>query len=137
MSERRKFVRFEVPLKAELIIKADIDASKDAVVKDFSREGLSLVLQDFDLKKGAHIRFRVFVPTRKEPVPVEGDVVWTKVDGKRQIGVKITSISTEAKSQILDYTYKMWKKKMFGSKQITFSYAITAYKVNIYLYLPA
>ncbi len=117
MEERRRFIRFDVPLKTEVVIKAKIDSFQEGVTKDFSREGLRLILHNFALEKNADIKLRIYVPERKEPVEVKGQVVWSKAnDANWEVGIKIKEIDKEAKSQILDYAYKIWRERLNDSE---------------------
>ncbi|HEC69300.1 MAG TPA: PilZ domain-containing protein [Candidatus Omnitrophica bacterium] len=113
MEERRKFIRFDIPLKAEVVIKANIDSLQEGVTKDFSREGLRLILHNFSLGEEADIKLKIYIPGRKEPVEVKGQVAWSRAnDANWEVGIKIKEIDKEAKSEILDYVYKAWREKL-------------------------
>ena len=108
--DRRKFIRFDVPLKVEISIKADINYIKEATTKDFSREGVGLVLNDFDLEEGSKIKLKFFLPSLPEPIVSSASIKWAgKVKDKWQMGVKLDDIASADKSQILDYVYEKWR----------------------------
>ena len=116
VDDRRKYIRFEVPLKAELVVRVDVDSVQQGTTKDFSREGLRLTVRNFDLIKGESIDMKIFIPDKKEPIPLRGQIVWSKPDHNWEVGIKISQIDKEAKSQILDYAYTAWRQKIKDSK---------------------
>jgi len=117
--DRRKFIRFDVPLKVEIGLKADINYIKEVTAKDFSREGVGLVLRDFDLAEGSQIQLKFFIPSRPEPIASSAVIKWAgKIDNKWQMGVKLEDMENSDKSQILDFVYEQWRRKHKSSKDI-------------------
>ncbi len=116
--ERRKYIRFNVPLKAKVNLNTQVDAFKEGLTWDFSREGLRLVLKDFDIIHGTNAQLKIFIPEKQEPVDVEAKVVWTKSGNNNwEIGMELENITKEEKSAILDYVYEEWKKKKLKDKE--------------------
>ena len=99
MAERRRYIRFEVPLKVEVTIEGIVDSIQKGATKNFSREGLSLVLHEFHLSTGAQVDLRIYVPKRRKPVSAKGEVVWVQsTHNQWELGVKIRHI-------IFNYTF--------------------------------
>ncbi len=117
--DRRKFIRFDVPFKVEIGIKADIDYIKEVTAKDFSREGVGLILRDFKFEEGTQIQLRFFLPPKPEPVSATARIKWVgKIKDDWQMGVKLDEIDDSDKSEILDFVYEKWRQKHKSSKKI-------------------
>lgn len=112
MQDKRKYIRFEVPLRAELIIKSTVEFLEKGVTKDFSREGLKLILHNCNLTTGSEVDAKLHVPKHREAVPVKGEIVWIKPEEENwEIGIRIKHINKEIKTEILDEAYKIWRWK--------------------------
>lgn len=110
--ERRKFIRFDVPLKAGISVHVDAGTIHSCGTKDFSREGLRLVIHGLALPQGSNVEINVYLPDNSDPVLVKGKVVWSKNDkGKLEAGLNIEAIDKGRKSDVLDYVYAKWRKK--------------------------
>ena len=117
MEERRKYIRFSVPLKAEVIVKATLDTIQPGTTKDFSREGLRLILHKFDLGEGSVVDLRIYLPSEKTPIPMKAKIIWAKPNETNwEVGLKIKEVDKEAKSKILDYAYNFWRKNLKNGK---------------------
>jgi c-di-GMP-binding flagellar brake protein YcgR len=111
--ERRKFIRFDIPLNVELMLLGDTSGYTMGVTRNFSREGLALVSQNFDLKPKETIHLRLNLPEKDTFVPVWGDIMWKKqLETKCWAGIKFREMDKETKSEILDYAYSLWVEKM-------------------------
>lgn len=122
MSEdRRKYMRFNVPLKAEIDLRSQVGAFKEGLTWDFSREGLRLMIKGAELLSEADISLNVFVPSLDKAIPIKAKVVWNKIKGEDwEIGLKLDDIKNEDKAAILDYVYDKWredKKKSYKDNQ--------------------
>jgi c-di-GMP-binding flagellar brake protein YcgR len=105
---RRKFMRFEAPLCVEFE-----SASKNdhflGLIKDFSREGCSLIAQQFDFPLNSTIELKMQLPEQTGFAAVWGDVVWSKEqEGKHYAGIKFREIDSGVKQDILGYAYQRW-----------------------------
>ena len=110
MKERRKYIRFEVPLKLEFIVSVPEKCVPKGIIKDFSREGAGLVLYDCNAEQGDDVQLKLYVPRRRNPVPVSGEIVWREYNGTVwEVGILIKDIDRVVKSEILDYAYKLWR----------------------------
>ena len=113
ITEKRKFIRFDIPLNVELMPSGDTSGYAMGITRNFSREGLALVSQDFDFKPAETIELRLSLPEKEMFVHVLGDVVWKKnVETKCLTGVKLRNMDKEVKSEILDYVYNIWLEKV-------------------------
>lgn len=99
----RRYRRFNIPLDVA------VKNGSTGLTKDFSREGLGLVLDDFDFDTYSDVELRMNNPVYNEPVEIRGEVVWKKeVEGKWHVGLKMKNIDITAKSDILMYAYDRW-----------------------------
>lgn len=112
--ERRKFLRFEAELIAKVGIKTELEFNEQGLIKDFSREGLRLILTNLSFKPHSPINLNIYLPNKEESIPVLGEIKWTRLnsDNKGEIGIKIKEIDKAAKSEILDYLYNQWQKRL-------------------------
>ena len=109
--EKRKFLRFECTLPAEII---KLEPKKriigEAKIDDFSREGIKLTLS-FNLKSGTNMDLSLRLPKSKEIASITGEVTWIRSkDSTFQLGLKIKDMDTRAKSEIFDVLYSNWIK---------------------------
>jgi len=110
--ERRKFIRFDVPLKADISVHAYSDSVHSCGTKDFSREGLKLVVHGLALPQGSKVEGNVYLSNNSEPVLVKGKVVWAKSNKEElEAGLTIEDIDKGKKSDVLGYVYTEWYKK--------------------------
>ena len=117
--ERRKFLRFDLPIDVEAKASGESQVYAIGVTKDFSREGMSLVSRNFDFQPHASLQLKLQLPTQEESITASGDVIWKrKVDDKWQAGLRFTGIDKASKGEILDYAYDKWLDKLRNQKQI-------------------
>lgn len=109
--ENREYVRFSCLLPGEARLKSK--AVKRATIKDFSREGLRLVLHDYRIHPGSSMEVRLDIPGRNDPAYVSGKIMWSQCcDNDREIGIKINFIDNISKCEILDYVYNTWRTRV-------------------------
>ncbi len=110
--ERRKFIRFDIPLKADVNVQFSTSSVSFCGAKDFSRKGLRLVVHGVSLSKGLVAVVNVYLPGNDKPILVKGKVAWAKDNkGELEAGLTIEDIDKGKKSDILDYVYGEWRKK--------------------------
>lgn len=115
--QKRKFLRFECLLPAELVKLDEKDSiSKRITAHDFSREGLKLSI-NFNIQQGSNIELKLSLPEKKITTTVTGEIMWIKsVNNKLEAGIKIKEMNNELKSEILNWVYPRWLEK---ERQVT------------------
>lgn len=108
--ERRKFMRFDIPLDVRFKTALGSDSHKNGVTLNFSRCGLCFEAEDIDHSLNDLIELKVRMPGKDDYIPVSGDLAWKlKLDGSRCLaGIRFRAIDNEAKSSILDHAYETW-----------------------------
>jgi len=112
--DQRKFLRFECLLPAEVVrVEGCDEATGKAVVNDFSREGLRLVLNlDVGIVPGTRLDLQCTLPGGEGAVPATGEVIWSRAEGgKLELGMRIKEMAPEARCEILDACYLDWQEK--------------------------
>ncbi|MHB8095436.1 MAG: PilZ domain-containing protein [Candidatus Aminicenantales bacterium] len=112
--DKRKFLRFECLLPAEVVrVEGCSGAAGRAVIDDFSREGLRLVLNlEVDIVPGTRLDLQCTLPGGEGTVPAAGEVIWSRAEGgKWEFGMKIKEMAPEARCEILDACYLNWQEK--------------------------
>jgi len=116
MDERRKYIRFPVQLDARYTEKNE-ENWKECSVIDISREGMGISIYARDIiSKDALLHIQITLPVEKEPVVVEGTLIWIRdlrEDPRFNYigGVTLTSIRPEDKWLLMDYAYEGWHQK--------------------------
>jgi hypothetical protein len=112
--ERRKFLRFEAKLIAEVKIKANVELNEKGLINDFSREGLKLVLSRLNFKPNSLISLNIYLPQRQVPILALGEVIHTRFNAKKEweIGVRLKEIDKAEKGEILAHVYEQWRKNL-------------------------
>ncbi|MCM8824022.1 MAG: PilZ domain-containing protein [Candidatus Omnitrophica bacterium] len=109
--ERRRFLRFDVPLRVE--VKKSEEVFIVGQTRNFSRDGFSLVVDEPDFMPQNFLEARMELPPQRGFIDVYGEIIWKRQkDNKWEIGVKIKEIDKASKSEILDYAYDKWKNRM-------------------------
>lgn len=112
MEEKRKFIRLQVLLKGEFLLQEERKTSSQMQLRDFSRDGLRLLVPQADLLKMSLVTLKVYLPNKTLPVSVQGKIKWMRpVEDCWEIGMKLEDIDSVDKNEILDYAYKIWKGK--------------------------
>jgi c-di-GMP-binding flagellar brake protein YcgR len=108
--ERRKFIRFEIPL--DVIFKPSDNSSSysSGITKNFSRSGCCIESGSTDLSLSDNMDLQVKHPCKDFFVPASGNIVWKQQlgDDKWLLGLDILDMDKEAKSEILDSAYDIW-----------------------------
>ena len=113
MKERRRFIRFKIPLKIELSLDGILEVAQEGETIDFSREGLRIFFPFTPLPKKNPIEFKIYLPKRPVPMVCKGDMRWIlSKENKCEMGVKIEHMEPEDKNDILEYAYKRWEKEL-------------------------
>jgi PilZ domain len=105
---KREFMRFDVGLKVE--------AQKDGkeytgLVKDFSKNGLRVVFDDFKLDLNSPLELKIQRPGQDAWIIARAQAIWkTQALDKWNVGLKIKEIPPENKAEILEYGYLKWLK---------------------------
>lgn len=108
--ERRKFIRFEIPL--DVIFKpSDNSASySSGITKNFSRSGCCIESGSAHLSLSDNLELKVKHPSKDVFVTASGNIVWKQQlgDDKWLLGLDILDMDKAAKSEILDFAYDIW-----------------------------
>lgn len=107
--ERRKFIRFEIPL--DVIFKPSNEAPySTGIIKNFSRYGCCIESKGTVLDLMENMELQVKHPSKDILVSASGNIVWKRQLGndKWLLGVDIIDMDKEAKSEILDFAYDIW-----------------------------
>lgn len=110
--EKRKFLRFECPLPAEL---TELEGNHKFIDKitalDFSPEGLKLII-NFKLNPGSSMDLKLSIPEKKISAQLSGEITWTKcTDNGLEVGLKIKEIDKELRSEIINWVFPKWLEK--------------------------
>jgi len=108
--ERRKFIRFEVPLDVTLK-NSDSNAHYSfGIIKNFSRYGCCIESVKTDLSLNDNLELQVKHPHKDVLVPASGIIVWKQQlsNDKCLLGIDIRDMNKEAKSEIMDFAYDIW-----------------------------
>ncbi len=106
VSERRRYVRFKMPLDVEYKTLTLNPIFGKTLAKDLSREGMRLGLKE-EMSSGTPIEITLNVPGDNLPVFAVGRVAWA--DGL-EVGIKLTRISLPDRDRVLAYVYREWVK---------------------------
>lgn len=105
---RRQFVRFDMPMGVEFHVQGET-SNYFGVIKDFSREGLSLVAHNISFGQNSALELKLQLPDSHESVNALGDVVWAQeINGQWNVGVKLREIDRGIKMDILSRAYDSW-----------------------------
>jgi len=107
--DNRKFKRFDCFFSGEAKLKNKCFVLSS--IREFSREGIKLAINNYKSKPGQKIEIRVNIPWRKAPALIMGQVCWNHSKGiGKDIGVRISKLNNSVKSEILDYCYNSWRE---------------------------
>ena len=105
-AERRRYLRFEAPVDLEYRTLTLNPIFGKALAKDLSREGVRIGVRH-DIPAGTPIEICMNVPGDNLPVFATGKVAWA--DGI-EAGVRLTKISQNDRTRVLEYVYNEWLK---------------------------
>lgn len=109
LSEKRRFIRFEIPLTVMFREAGTNENYCQAVASNFSREGLCLVAQDFPFDAAAVIDVKMDVPDKNISLDISGEVMWrSNHDGRWEVGLRFCEVDRTGKMDVLDYAYSSW-----------------------------
>lgn len=107
--DKRKFLRFNAPLEVKAV--KENREYDSGIIKDFSREGLKAVFNNFDFEPDSRIELDIQRPAIDVFIPGKGEVRWKReIKGKWEVGIKLLELPPYVKGEILDYGYRRWVK---------------------------
>jgi c-di-GMP-binding flagellar brake protein YcgR len=119
LSDRRKYMRFDVSLDVAFSASKNTDEHISGVTKNFSRSGLCFESQAIGFALKSPMDLELKLPYNDTFIPVSGNVAWKEqLQDKCLIGIEFTEINKEVKSQILDYAYDRWVEKNRNLKPV-------------------
>ncbi|MFA5389786.1 MAG: PilZ domain-containing protein [Candidatus Omnitrophota bacterium] len=77
MREKRRFIRFDVILKAAYVIQKEPKTEKTGVTRDISANGMQLLTGE-KLMVGDRIHITLSVPGASNPVHIRAVIVWSR-----------------------------------------------------------
>jgi c-di-GMP-binding flagellar brake protein YcgR len=112
MQERRKFLRYDIPLQIKFKTSKSEKRYSAGLTRNFSRQGLCFISEDIIPYSKCIFELSIKHPQENRHISVVGDVVWTKqVKPKCLVGIKLIEMDKEAKLDILDYAYDKWLER--------------------------
>ena len=104
LPERRRFIRADVPIKLQLILKND---TFEALTKNISPIGFMVELPH-ELEQTEDINVVCTIPSEEAPVKIKGKIVWqTKTsledNAPYHIGVEIVEVEDKSKNALLKF----------------------------------
>ena len=151
VKEKRQHKRFDTEVKVyfhfEYDVKTKVEYQKadtggkvtpqkfPAVSRNVSSAGMCIVC-DHLLQLGDHLFLDVYVPGSQEPIPMEGDVKWSKkleqaIEGKYSAGIQLTKVMGEDVQASIHYddAYKVeWSAVL---EAVLGSYRVIAQKRKV------
>ena len=117
MSEKRKFMRFDVAVEVEYMVPGNGTPIEGiSVTRNLSREGMQITVNG-KLVPGTELEIKLRIPEDVAPVYAKGDLVWvekSEVKVESAAGVKFTQMSPFDRNRILDHVYKEWVEQQIG-----------------------
>ena len=109
MSERRKFIRFDVPLAMEYSSSQEPGVFNPATTINFSREGFCFATDNPNMALLDTLEMKIKIPQKEEFIQANGQIVWkTSANNKFLAGIKLNEIDKGDKATILDHAYNIW-----------------------------
>lgn len=117
MSEKRKFMRFDVSIEVEYMVPGNgTPVEGISVTRNLSREGMQISVNS-KLVPGTELEIKLRIPQDAAPVYAKGDLVWVeKAEARTEssAGIKFTQVSPFDRNRILDHVYKEWVEQQIG-----------------------
>jgi len=111
--DRRKFIRFDIPLSVEFKPSQELPVYLKGTTKNFSREGLGVVSENFVFEPNTTLELRLKLPTKEAYISILGNVIWKRqINDKWQAGLKFREIDKAAKGEILECAYNKWLDRL-------------------------
>ena len=105
-------MRFKLPVNAEVLLEGKEKSSLRMQLIDFSREGLRFLIPQIVFFKKGLLTLKIYLPNSDVPISIQGGIRWMQpASGLWEVGMRIEKIRPADKIDILDYAYKIWKKK--------------------------
>lgn len=108
--ERRKYMRITADLEAEYWAKGPTMQSGQVRVRDFSRQGLGVLLPR-PVERGEHVDLTMKVPGDNVPIFATTEVTWSHSSegtGLIGAGLRFLSIKPLDLARLLDFVYSRW-----------------------------
>jgi len=117
MSEKRKFMRFDVAVEVEYMVPGNSAPIEGiSVTRNLSREGMQITVNS-KLVPGTELEIKLRIPEDVAPVYAKGGLVWvekSEVKTESAAGIKFTQMSPFDRNRILDHVYKEWVEQQIG-----------------------
>lgn len=108
MSEKRRFLRFDVLLDA-FCHKAG--QKRDLKIKNLSKEGIGVV-STYPLGPGEKVGIEMNIPGDNVPIVLQGEVAWASAPAQDNChyhgGVRFQNLGNDEKARLLEYVYNRW-----------------------------
>ena len=104
--ERRRYMRFDLPIDLEYRTLTLNPIFGKALAKDLSKEGIRMNLKQ-NVPAGTPVEICLNVPGDNLPVFATGKVAWA--DGL-EAGIRFTRIDQRDRARVLEYVYHEWLK---------------------------
>ena len=116
--ERRKHQRYKCLFPAEILKAGEKKGLLErATVRDFSREGLKLII-NFNLILGSNMEIKIYLPEKNLITSIVGEIVWFKhTENRMEAGLKIKDMDQRAREEILNWLLPKWLKDEEGKKK--------------------
>jgi len=116
MEEMRQSTRFPIQMQARYLEKSNNEWYDFSTV-NISRAGMAIELfpkEKFNID--SPFQSELILPSKKEPILITGDVMWTKEvngNGGSHIigGIRFTRIDESSKRNLLDYAFNDWYRQ--------------------------
>jgi c-di-GMP-binding flagellar brake protein YcgR len=119
LPNRRSYFRFDVPIKVTIANTKNNGTSLTGTTQNLSRSGLCFETDNTDLQPDDRIELNIEIPDNETSYSLLADVMWKQqVNDRCLAGVKIVSMDSEAKSEVLDYAYHTWLNKVRSRRVI-------------------
>ena len=118
--ERRKFLRFECTLPAELVkFGSYLNFTESAIVIDFSCEGLKLIIDYIHLNSCPNLEIKLHIPEINLSTSILTEVCWSKYVSynKIELGLKIIHMDKDARSALLNWIFPKWLEREMGERK--------------------
>jgi len=116
MREKRRFIRFNIALKAAYIVQKEPKIENMGTAKDVSASGMQLLTAE-NLLPGVKLDLKVFLPEALNPVHLKGVVVWTeKIEPRKDLsyssGINFDKIEEDNKNTFLKFLCDLMYEKI-------------------------
>ncbi|UCC39610.1 MAG: PilZ domain-containing protein [Candidatus Aminicenantes bacterium] len=119
--ERRKFLRFECTLPAELIkFGSHFNLAERATILDFSSAGLKLIIDYIHLNSCPSLEIKLDIPEMSLSTSIVAEVCWSKYVSLNRVemGLRIVHMDKDARSIILNWIFPKWLEREMGERRL-------------------